>query len=176
MPEALEEIWKAGKTPLIIDESSGDQPQTVAFFNYKGVLLDAKPVGLGFSKTGKKTEDILEDFRIKLVGALKAGQKRVAIDLGHFAPNFKEMLTTKKNAAIFPLNIFKHGEISKKIHARKIFRDEDKTPPGPKGKIQILENTRICVITHVPPSDALEHLKDSLPLEHFQPLHVYSRV
>ncbi|MDB3902349.1 hypothetical protein N9362_00165 [bacterium] len=175
MPEALEEIWKAGKTPLIIDESSGDQPQTAAFFSYKGVLLDAKPIGLGFSKTGKRTEEILEEFRSALVGALKAGQKRVAIDLGHFAPNFKELLATKKNSAIFPLNIFKHGEISKKIHARKIFRDEDKVPPGPKGKIQIMDNTRICVITHVPPAEALEHLKESFPLEYFQPLHVYSR-
>ena len=175
MPDELDAIWASGKTPLIIDESSSDNPQTVAFFSYKGVVLDAKPIGLGFSKTGRATADILEEFRAKLVAALKAGNKRVAVDLGSFAPNFKELLKTKKNMELFPIQVFRHGDISKRIHAKRIFRDEDKEPPGPRGKVNVKDGVRVCLITHVSPDDALDHLKDSIPLEHMQPLHVWSR-
>ena len=85
------------------------------------------------------------------------------------------MLKTKKNMELFPIQVFRHGDISKRIHAKRIFRDEEKDPPGPRGKVNIKDGVRICVITHVSPDDALEHLKDSIPLEHMQPLHVWSR-
>ena len=81
----------------------------------------------------------------------------------------------KKNMALFPIQVFRHGDISKRIHAKRIFRDGDKEPPGPSGKVNVRDGVRICVITHVKPDDALEHLKDSIPLEHMQPLHVWSR-
>ena len=49
-------------------------------------------LGLGFAKTGIKTDVVLEEVRLKLVNGVKSGGNTFAFDMGSTAPDFAKVL------------------------------------------------------------------------------------
>ena len=65
-------------------------------------------------------------LQLQVVGACKAGNQTLAIDVGSCCPDFASILKTKKNSAMLPLQVFQQGKMDKGMHLRKLYTEDDR--------------------------------------------------
>ena len=141
------------------------------------IVIDLKPLGLGFAKCGVKSEDVTGPARKELVGCLKKGDMFVCFDLGDTAPDLKTILKNRKHNKCIPPKMFEFDKFCTSTVARACYRDEDREPPGETGKTIIKKNVRIIVRTSHTPEDFMHELdgKMTIGMDKFHPIVVYSR-
>jgi Ca2+-binding EF-hand superfamily protein len=169
------------KTPLILARIN-DTPDTASVVEHlKGlkstVVIDIKPLGLGYAKCGVKSEEVTAPARKELVGALKQGDMIVAFDMGDTAPNLATILKNKKHSKCIPPKIFEFGKLTTGPVARSMYTDDDREPPGETGKTVFKQNVNVVVLCSHTADDYIDSLdgKMTAKMDKFYPIDVYSR-
>ncbi|CAM9712778.1 unnamed protein product [Chrysoparadoxa australica] len=162
LPDLIEEIYsEEEKTPLIIDNS--EDGKVSAYLSYKSVLCDVSVLALGYQKSGKRAQDVMEDVRQKAVQALKSGAM-MTLRLGGCSIEhccFKKKLCKKD---VFPVDIFRVGCLftpKSKPKCHLMFREADMD----QGQCVVqAEGFRFCVVSSLRPEEVKDKLGDSIPL------------
>jgi hypothetical protein len=74
-----------------------------------------------------------------------------------------------------PLCTFEHGKMCAAANGRKLFRDEDREPPGPTGRAVIKDKVIVVVCCTLPLETWGKEMEGELPMQHLSPIHVHSR-
>ena len=171
LPPALEEIFSRNKTPLVIDNHPEKKAMTYFSYAKATVVIDCRPMALGYGKTGKKMADVIEGARKTIVNAIKGGNTLV-LDIGDVPPNFNEKICKGKNRTSFPIEVFHNGgskmyEPKSRPRYEKIFRDEDMEEGG---TCLARPGFRTLVVTSLKPDGYEDAMKELAPLHHMEPL------
>ena len=173
LPATLDEIInKQGKTPLFLDTSV--EQKVRAFMEYKHRLQDVSALTVPFGKSGLKRDDVMENCRKSLVGALKSGTM-FCLYLGECNiehADFKKKLC-KKN--IFPLDVFVEG-------GRKLLKADPEGTPRYQaifkeadldaGKAVVRDTFCTCVVSTLHPSVWYDKLNECLPTGYMVPVYI----
>jgi hypothetical protein len=169
------------KTPLILARIN-DTPDTTTVVEHfaelkHAIVIDIKPLGLGFAKCGIKSEAVTEPARKRIVEVLKQGDMLIAFDMGDTAPNLATILKNKKHSKCIPPKMFEFGKLCGGTVARSVYRDEDREPPGETGKTVYKQNVNVVAVCSHTPEDYMDSLggKMSVAMDKFYPIVVYSR-
>eukprot|EP00662_Eupelagonemidae_sp_cell21_P056202 gene56202-12380_t len=103
----MEQSQAAGRTPMFINDKDGRY--AAAYLNYHANIIDGKKFVMMQHVQKKPVDEIKEELRKTLVGALKYG-KLLAVCLTNSAWNPKEL----HDPNLFPACFYKHAELAKK--------------------------------------------------------------
>jgi len=174
LPSKLDHIIdNMKKTPIILDTSL--EQKVRVFMEYKHRLCDISAFTIPFAKSGLKRNEVLENCRKTLVGALKSGTT-FALNMGDCNiehADFKKKLC-KPN--VFPVDVFQDAgkrlfknDAEGEPRYEKLFRDDDKEA----GQCSVREETfRTLVISSLSPNEWYEKLKDCIPTGYLVPLYI----
>lgn len=131
-------IFTAGKTPVIVDESSDNK--IITYFSYQHTsILDGKKLVTDYLIRKQPLIECLDYCRRCLVNAMKHG-KLLVINMGNSAPDFINTFNDDNlrrltkvedtNLAYFPLDVFYEGggRLKSNEWVKRLFREEDMMP------------------------------------------------
>lgn len=171
---AIEKALSGGRTPLLID---GTRERAVdAYYMYTpSAVVEAKKLVIDVRVAGMPVESAREQLRESLVHAMRWGLT-LLIRLSNSAADFK---ATYCSDEYFPLAVFDRAKLPSGQDAAadpifsKVLRAADVQREG--GRLHVPASFRVCVASHFK-ADAFERLlKDVLPLEHLQPMHIMEK-
>lgn len=174
LEDAMEEAFKKGKTPLILDDvDKGNRVE--AFFTYSGGhIVEAKKMIMEKAKDKRPVEDILSEVRDKMFSGrcFQHGNKLI-FRMANSAADIKGTF----NNEVFPSLVLLDA-----VEVKKCIGDPDAFKGSPLFKMCVTDEERMdlimgihekfrtVVISHFKEDNYEEFLKEMLPLDKMQPM------
>lgn len=167
----LDQAFKSGQTPLILDTSFDDKIRT--FFSYQPDVLIFEAKSLIIQTSSSSLMESLDNARKHLVNAMKHG-KTLVIHLGTTAPDFThqyndDSVPTPTNSlgvqsSFFPSEVFHQaGRLLREDQwAERLFKEEDMFPH--KNFAVCRDEFKVCLLSKCPLENVDEYLFGQKPI------------